>query len=295
MPICPPALQICALNLAARDADIALHLTKVAAGLDVHGVVPDHLIEREGMFADRQQAVDRWEVGSELFLQLVTRDIGRQPADSVIVADHDLEAAPAIFSRSCVLSHELGARIVGMEHRERMELASGDIRRRVGRQSSRVDGDWKARFLREARRRQAHDPRAKHRHRPGMALKSQIGRQLRASPAQGDSTAAVAVIVDQPFLTELLGADDEARAAVGAQSRDRPDHPALVDQHRRQGRAGRERSRAGAHGGAPPEKGGGTGGERAAIEQHRPTLASRRFRESLDSRRQPFPPSAGHW
>ena len=34
-------------------------------------------------------------------------DVSRQPADAVIVADHDLEAAPAVIERAGELRHEL--------------------------------------------------------------------------------------------------------------------------------------------------------------------------------------------
>ena len=44
----------------------------------------------------------------------------------------------------------------------------------------------------------------------------------------------MAVIVDEPFVAERLGADDEAAGAIGAQPRDGADHPVGRDVDRGQ-------------------------------------------------------------
>src|SRR4051812_20790769 len=105
-----------------------------------------------------------------------------------------------------------------------------------------------------------------------MAWKPKLGRQLRRAPAQGDPGAAVAVIVDQPFVTERLGADDEARAAIGTQARDGAYHTAFVDLDRGQRRAAGDARRADRR--AAGHERGGACGEGSTIKQHAASLAA---------------------
>ena len=229
-------------------------------------------------------------VGDELRFGAVGFDIGRQPADAVIVADHDLEAAPAVIERAGELRHELRRDVVLVKHGERVELAAGDIRGRVRRKRRGVDRDRKAGLLHQPRRRQAHHAGADHRDRPAVALQAELGRELRRAPAQRDAGAAMAVIVDQPLVAELLRPDDEALAPVGPQAGDGADHPAGVDLHRRERRAVRYAARPCADRRAARQQSGGTGGEGSAVENStRPSLTALRLR--LQSSRR----SAGRW
>ena len=80
-------------DLAAGELNVARHLAKVAARFDVHRVVAEYAVERERMLRRREHAVQRREVGDDLRFRAVGLDIGWKPADSVIVADHDLDSA----------------------------------------------------------------------------------------------------------------------------------------------------------------------------------------------------------
>ena len=145
------------LDLAAGDLHVADHLAEIAAGLDVHAC-------RSGGRSASGNGCSAWlstrliggKVGNRLRLGAVALDIGRQPANAVIVADHDLEAPPAIVERAGELRHELGRDLALVKNGERMELAAGDVRRRVGRKRGGVDRDRKARLLHQPRGRQAH-------------------------------------------------------------------------------------------------------------------------------------------
>jgi hypothetical protein len=171
-----------------------------------------------------ERAVDRREVRHERGFGLALRK-SRQPAYAVIVADHDLEAAPAVIGGAAELLAPLGCDRALAKVAERVELAAGEVRGRVGRQRGGMDGDREAGLLDQPGRRQPHHARADHGDRPAMPLQAELGRELRAAPAQGDAGAAMAVIVDQPLVPERLGADDEAGGAVRPQARHRPDHP----------------------------------------------------------------------
>jgi hypothetical protein len=70
-----------------------------------------------------------------------------------------------------------------------------------------------------------------------MTLKTELGSQLRRTPAERDPPAAMAVIVHEVLLAKRFGANDEALAPVGAKSRHRPNDPTLVGDHRRERRA----------------------------------------------------------
>ncbi len=94
-----------------------------------------------------QHPVDRREVGDDFRVRAVRFDIGRKPADPVIVADHDLKSPPAIFERPGELGLPLAGDRVVAEKAERMELATGDVRGCVGRKRRGVDGDGEPRLL----------------------------------------------------------------------------------------------------------------------------------------------------
>ena len=79
------------------------------------------------MLGATQHPVEGREGVEQLRLGGIGLDIGRKPTDSVIVADHDLEAPPAIVERACELRLELGCSEALAEDREGMELAAGDI------------------------------------------------------------------------------------------------------------------------------------------------------------------------
>jgi hypothetical protein len=227
-----------------------------------------------------EHPVDRGEGLEQLGLGAVGLDIGREPADAVIVADHDLKAPPAVIERAGELGHELGRLIAFPEHGEGMELAAGDVRGRVGRKRGRVDRDGKAGFLHQARRGQAHDTGAEHRDRPAVALQPKLGRELRAAPAERDPAAAVTVIVHQALVAKRLGANDEALAAVGPQSGDGSDQSARI------GVDGGERRAVAVgpspDGGAAGKEGGGACGEGPAVEEHHRSLSS--FPQKRESR-----------
>ena len=208
----------------------------------------------------------RREGREELGLGLVPLGIGGQPAYSVIVADHDLEAAPAIIDRGDELGAPLRRHPVAAEVAERMELAAGDVRGRVGRQRLGVDGDREAGLLHEPRGGETHDAGAEHRDRALMALQAELDGELRRSPGEGDAGAAMAVIVDQPLVAQRLGADDEAGGAIGAQARDGADYPVGRDQHARQAACRRRRRAPRRHGGraARQDERGGGGAEKGA-------------------------------
>src|SRR5690349_12403494 len=55
------ACELADLDLAAGDLNIPEHLAKVAAGLDVHGVVAEHILIGERMLGPGQRAIDRRE------------------------------------------------------------------------------------------------------------------------------------------------------------------------------------------------------------------------------------------
>src|SRR6476469_5710786 len=84
------------LELAAGDEHVADHLAEIATGLDVHRVVAQRPRPRERMLGGAEHPVNRWEGGDRLRFGAIGLDIGWQPANAVIVADHDLVSAPAI-------------------------------------------------------------------------------------------------------------------------------------------------------------------------------------------------------
>ena len=165
--------------------------------------------------------------------------IGWQPANAVIVTNHDLEAAPAVVQRC----HELSA--PGRRHRifaivtEGRNLAARDIGRRVRGQRPGIDRDGEARLLNEPGGREAHDTGTDDRDRtlmPGQA--KQCGQSGRA-PAERDPGAPVPVIVDQPLAAHRLFANDEARGAIGTKARNRSNQAILCNIH--SGQASRTR------------------------------------------------------
>src|SRR5205823_14819329 len=122
-------------------------------------------------------------------------NIGRQPADAVIVADHDLEPPPAVVERASELRLPLRSDRILLIEAERMKLAASDVRRRVRWQCGGVDRHREARLLCKPRSREAHHARAEHGDGAAVALQAELGGELRAAPAQGDARAAVAVIM----------------------------------------------------------------------------------------------------
>jgi hypothetical protein len=183
----------------------------------------------------RQCTVDRREVRDRLRFGRARFDIGRQPADAVIVADHDLIAPPAVVERTSELRLPLRRDRVLSEQPERMELSAGYVRGRVRRQRRGVDRHRKARLLHQASGRETDNARANHRDWATIPLQSELGCELGRAPAHRNATSAVAVIVDHALLPELLGADDETGASVGAQTRHGADDATCVhlDRHER--------------------------------------------------------------
>ena len=239
------------------------------------------------MLGRREQSIDRREGGDDLGVGAVGLDIGRQPTDPIIVADHDLEAPPAVIERPGELRFPLWGDRVVAEQPKGVELAAGDIGGRVRRQRCGVDGDGKSRLLHQPRGREAHHARSDHRDRAAVALEAELGGEFRAAPAERDPAAAVAVIVDQALLAELVGADDEARPSVRPEPGYGPDDAAFVGDHRRKRRAGAKPTRADRR--AAGQQSGGSGGEGSAVDQHRVSLAA--VRVSLQS----SPSSGGRW
>lgn len=97
-----------------------------------------------------------------------------------------------------------------------------------------------------------------------MAGQAEIDREARGAPAQRDAGAAMAVIMDEPFVAQGLGPDDEALRAIGAQARDGADDPPGRDVDDRQAfRAARgagtcePRARRSRGAGGESERGGG--------------------------------------
>jgi hypothetical protein len=190
----------------------------------------------------------------------------RPCAHAIFVADHDLEAPPAVVERPGELGHELGRLVAIAEHGEGVELAAGDVRGRVGWKRRGVDRHRKAGFLHQPRSRQAHDAGAEHGDRLALPLQPELGRELGAAPAERNPAAAMAVIVDQALVAERLGADDEALAAVRPEAGDGADQPARIGVDRRKRRATADR--AGADGRAARQQRGGADRECAAIQKH---------------------------
>src|SRR5574338_1370319 len=129
------------------DLNVADHLTKITAGLDVHRVVAPRLGPGKRVLGPAEHAVHRREVRYLLRLGLARLDIGGKPADAVVVADHDLKPAPAVIERAAELRHELGRDRILAEQPERVELPAGDVGCRVRRKRGGVYGHGKARLL----------------------------------------------------------------------------------------------------------------------------------------------------
>jgi len=149
-------------------------------------------------------------------------------------------------------------------------LPARDVRGRVGRQLLRVDRDLGPALLQEPRAGQAHGAAAE----DGEALLSRLPgllhRQLGAAPGERDPAAAVAVVVDDRLLAQLLRAHHEAGRSKRPQADDGADDPVLGDAHARQtprwhGPDGRPASAARASGKTNPES-----GEPAGLKHHTP-------------------------
>src|SRR6185503_18296446 len=93
------------------------------------------------------------------------------------------------------------------------------------------NGDGEARLLHQPGGRQAEGASADHGDGAGVTLEPELGGEFGAPPTQGDPAAAMAVIVNQRLVAELFAANDEARPAVGTQTRNSSDDAALVDQY----------------------------------------------------------------
>ncbi len=127
--------------------------------------------------------------------------------------------------RAPVLVHDRGRR----------PLTPRDVRRGLGRQVLRVDRDFPAALLQEARAGQSHRAAAEDRESFLARRPRFVDGQLRGAPGERDAAAAVAVVVHDRLVADLLRADLEARSPVGAQADDGPDDPVLGDVSRRGG------------------------------------------------------------
>src|SRR3546814_4776150 len=94
-------------DAAACTLDIAHHLAEVAARFDVDRVILPEPLHREGVLVPAKRARGGRE-GRKLGLLGGAFGIGRQPAHAIIVADHDLKAAPAVIERRGELAPPLG-------------------------------------------------------------------------------------------------------------------------------------------------------------------------------------------
>ena len=198
----------------------------------------------------------------------------RQPADPVVVADHDLPAAPAVIHRRHELPPPIGSHRALAVMAEGRDLAAGNVGGGIRRQGLGVDRDRIAGLLDQPRRGKAERPGPDHRDRSTMARQAQVGRQLGAAPAQRDAGAAVTVVVDEPFVAERLGPNDEARSTIGPEARNRADYAVLIGKDPRQRRAGSEPRRPRPDRGAAAQERGGAGSESSTVKQHRPSLAA---------------------
>ncbi len=165
---------------------------------------------------------------------------------------------------------------------ERVELAAGDVGGRVGRQRLGVERDREARLLDQPRGGQAHHAGADHRDRAAMARQAELDREPRRAPGQGDARAAMAVIVDEALVAQRLGADDEARGAIGAQAGEGADDALGRDVDRRQAALPRRRPRHRRRAARKQQRRGG-GAEEGAAVHARAVASVRHSSESWNS------------
>ncbi len=111
--------------------------------------------------------------------------------------------------------------LAGIGDRVRLPLRSGDVRCRVGRQLTSVDGDAPAAALHQPRGRQPNGSTAQHgaaTRTSGVTLKRQLHGQVRGSPRQSHAGATVPVVVHNQQLVEPLRLYPEAAATERAQT-----------------------------------------------------------------------------
>ena len=111
--------------------------------------------------------------------------------------------------------------------RGRSPLAARDVRRRLGREVLGVDRDLGAALLQEARAGQAHGAAAEDRESLLSRRPRFVDGELGRAPGERDAAAAVAVVVDDGLVADLLRPDDEPRRPVRTEADDRPDDAVL--------------------------------------------------------------------
>ena len=127
-----------------------------------------------------------------------------------------------------------GGAMAKVHDRGRGPLAPRDVRGRVGREVFRVDRDLRSAQLQEARRGQPHRAAAENREALLAGLPGLVHRQLRGAPGERDPPAAVAVVVDDGGVAELLRPDHEPRRPKGPEADDSTDDAVLGYVHPRE-------------------------------------------------------------
>jgi hypothetical protein len=157
---------------------------------------------------------------------VVRRRIAVGPGDAVARSAEELELAISEHDGAAELLVPLGGSGAKVhEPGSRGEDRPRHVRRRVGRHRLRVDGDVEAAALELSRRRQTGGAASQDGRATGEVIERHLRRHLPRAPGERHARAAMAVVVNDRLVVELVRPQHETRRPLGPESDGRADHP----------------------------------------------------------------------
>ena len=209
----------------AEDLHVLEQRLEVNRRLDAHLGPLDGEAGGEGMFAGLEQLARalnvrrQQHVAAPGHLLIVRGGVVGDPRDAVLGADEQLQAAVGDVDGLLELGGPLGgADVSADEARGRREAGQRPVRGDLGGQGRRIDGDAEAAPLQFTRGRETDDAAADDGDGALALLQGQVGRHGRRAPRERHARSTVAVVVNQQLAAELVGPQDEAARAMGAEA-----------------------------------------------------------------------------
>src|SRR6266581_4293785 len=162
---------------------------------------------------------------------MTAQEIIPNPTHAVSRSQQDLIPAVSKLCGLQKLVHEPRGRLLGVEHAERIPLATTDVGGGVRRKICGVNRDRQTAILQQPRRRQPDRSASENRHRGYRFARKQSRSQLRRTPRQSNAGSSMTVVVDDQFFSQLLGLDHKSRWPVRPQSNDGSDFSVRRDEH----------------------------------------------------------------
>src|SRR5215813_2112396 len=206
-------------NRPACDVEFIQHCCKVYRRFDQHGVkLADKFVARKRMLLRREIVKLRHELRERtvhpkqafLLPRLMVEKIVANPAHAIAWSNHDLVTLVRITSSTQELVEKSSGAVLMIRNQEWIPLSAGNVGCGLRWKVLGVDDHRQASFLQQARSGQSHRATTENCRGPCISLDAEINGQARGSPRQSYSTAAVAVVVDDQGVAELLCANNKA-------------------------------------------------------------------------------------